>query len=281
MFLCCRAAFTAADDHDRGFQWIAQPCSTFCRRSRSGDDPRPGRNLRASGVSARRQSAFTVPHAAMTIVRARHRPPLRPRGRRACRRLGRESQTAPSVTEGGAAIATGPFVRHVWASRWDQDRVGSGRGSRTAVAWLSSAGANACCRGRRSEGCRARREGPRARRCRVAGAAGCAGRPWRGRWELERAPGIHQWPAAARDAAREGRRLSVCCELGRCIRRCGRGDGGVQLAAPPDQARCLQRLGRPRPDAASAPPVERLPARGRRSGRGGDCLRCRDRPGDC
>src|SRR5215475_12813541 len=102
------------------------------------------------------------------------------------------------------------------------------------VRWLSSPGVNACRCGRRSEGYRDRRQGPRAGRCRLAGAAGRAGRPWRGRWELEWAPGIYQRPAAAGDAAGEGCRLPVPCELGCRIRRCGRGDGGIQLAAPSD-----------------------------------------------
>jgi cation diffusion facilitator CzcD-associated flavoprotein CzcO len=38
------------------------------------------------------------------------------------------------------------------------------------------------------------------------------------RWELERAPGIHQRSASLGHAAGEGRRLPVCRELGRCVR---------------------------------------------------------------
>ena len=65
------------------------------------------------------------------------------------------------------------------------------------------------------------------------------------RGELDRAPGYAGGLLPAGDAAGEGCRLSVHRELGRGVGRRGRGDGGVQLAAPPDQARCLQRLGRP------------------------------------
>src|SRR5207248_3707499 len=57
---------------------------------------------------------------------------------------------------------------------------------------------------------------------------------------------------------------------GRCL-GCGHdGNGGVRLAAASDRARRLCRLGRSRPPAADAPAVERLPARGRREGRGRD-----------
>src|SRR5262249_37689042 len=55
---------------------------------------------------------------------------------------------------------------------------------------------------------------PRAARCRVLGASGSGRRPRRGRRQLERSPGIHQWAASAGDATGEGRRLSVRRELG-------------------------------------------------------------------
>ena len=156
-------------------------------------------------------------------------------------------QKDPNRPSGG----TGPKAVIWHAGRWAGQGCGSVRGAAAYLAgagWLSSPGGNACCGGCWPEGDRDRREGPRAGRCRVAGAAGGADRAQRGCGELDRAPGIYQRPAAAGHAAGKGCGLPVRGELGPGIGRCGRGHGGVQLAAPPDQARRLRQLGRPRRD---------------------------------